>query len=200
MRRGIFFIQLCAVFRRICANAVLVTQFLLNYLHFLAEIIFPLILVDSLLCFVFDFALDLQNLTLVLHGSNHHFQTFIGIQPFQEFLLSVVGKLHPCGNDIRKRPGSFRRYHIAHQIQRGSIIRQLQIIIIFLHRNFHNCLLLLAWLFLKILRNGRNFGIIAVFHMDIQKSAAVFPLHHNMCQIAGQLQHLLHLCQNTDVI
>ena len=89
MRRGIFFIQLCAVFRRICANAVLVTQFLLNYLHFLAEKVLTLAAVHCFLSGVAQFLLDGQHIKLVIQESAQKLQSSVRRTLFKKLLLMM---------------------------------------------------------------------------------------------------------------
>ena len=72
--------------------------------------------------------------------------------------------------------------------------------IVFIHSDFHDRLHMFGRVFLKILRNGCDLCIVAVFHMDIFQSAAGFAFHDHMGQVTGQLQHLLQFRQNADIV
>ena len=200
MLRRILFLQLLAVFRRIGTDTILIAQLILNYLQFFPQIIFSLILVDLLFCFFFDFSLDIQHLTFLLHHCDDCLQSFEGIQDIQKFLLTVIRQFQTCRHHVRQLTGFCSRNYVAHQIHSRCVGRQFQVIIIFFHGNFHDRLYMFGRFFLKILGNGCDFAIIAVSHMNIQESAAGFAFHDDMSQITWQFQYLLDFRQNADII
>ena len=196
----VLFFQLFTIFCRISTYAVLIAQFFLNHFQFFSQIIFSLILVDFLFCFVFDFSFDVQNFSFFLHQCDHRLQSFKGIQDINKFLFAVEGQFQTCCHHIGQLTGFCGRKHIAHQIHRRCIGRQFQIFFIFFHRDFHDGLNLFGRLFIKILRNRCDFTVIAVFHMDIFQSAAAFAFYDHMCQVTGQFQHLFQFRQHTNII
>ena len=96
----VLFLQTTAEFRSVSADTVFIPQFFLNDLQLFSKEIFPLVFVDGILCFRFDFPFHSQHLLFVAHDFHDCLQTVIRIQNFQNPLFPVKGNFQSCRNDV----------------------------------------------------------------------------------------------------